>query len=75
MSIPETLDIGETPRSACVKSWHKRAVTVVATFFLATVFALVGAPVATAAPVSMNNNASSDGSCGGHYPGCCFVSS
>ncbi len=74
MRIPETLRAYATPRSARVKSWHKRAVTVVATFFLATVFALVGAPVATAAPASMNNHVSSAGYsyCDGKFPGCCY---
>ncbi len=76
MSIPETVHAGERPRSACVKLLHKRAVTVVATFFLATVFALVGAPVATAAPASMNNHVSSTSGppvslCEGKYPGFC----
>lgn len=56
MSVPETLHTGETPRSARVKSLQKRIVTVVATFFLTTVFALVGAPAATAAPASMNDH-------------------
>lgn len=56
MSVPETLHAGETPRSAHVKSLQKRIVAVVATFFLATLFALVGAPAATAAPAAMNDH-------------------
>jgi hypothetical protein len=48
MRIPEISTAGQAPRSTLRRSSYKRTVTVVATFSLATAFALTGAPAATA---------------------------
>lgn len=54
MEIPEAPPEGKALlRSACPKPLHKRAARVVATLFLATAFALAGAPGATAGPEPM----------------------
>ncbi len=76
MSIPGTPPAGEAPRSVHARSAHKRAVTVVATFFLAAAFTLAGTPAEAAAPVTTNNHSqsiSTDGTpyCRGGPPGPC----
>ena len=54
MEIPETPPKGKVLlRSAYAKPLHKRAARVVATLFLATAFALTGAPAATATAAPM----------------------
>lgn len=63
MDIPETPYEGKALlRSVCLKPLHKCAARVVATLFLATAFALAGAPGAAAGPEPM---------CQGR-PGPCF---
>lgn len=59
MSIPVTPPAGEVLRNVHAKSLLVRTVTVVATFFLTTAFALAGAPAAKAAPASANCDLSS----------------
>lgn len=64
MNIPEGLPAGAASRgSTRARSIRTRALTGVATLFLATAFALAGAPAATAAPESPNSGFSS---CSGH---------
>jgi hypothetical protein len=48
MRIPEISTAGQAPRNTLRRSSYKRTVTVVATFAVATAFALTGAPAATA---------------------------
>lgn len=63
MGITETLPEGKVLlRSAYAKPLKKRAARVVATLFLATAFALAGAPAATAASEQMCDD----------RPGSCF---
>lgn len=76
MRIPEVTLAGEAPQSVRTKSAHKRTVTVVATFFLATAFAVAGTPAEAAASASTNNHnpsISTDDTtyCGGGPPGPC----
>jgi hypothetical protein len=66
----------EASRSVPARSSHKRTVTVVSTFFLATAFTLAGTPAEAVASASTNNQGpfiSTDGTtfCGGGPPGPC----
>lgn len=67
MSIPEMPPAGEVPRSVRAKSLWDRTVTVAATFFLATAFALAGALPATAAPESGDSDFSSGSASSTNY--------
>lgn len=57
MNISEISAAEPAPRNAQAKSSHKRTVTVIATFALATAFALAGTPDAAAASAATNNHA------------------
>lgn len=60
MSFSATPPVGEVSRSVHARSLRKHIAAVVATFFLATCFALAGAPAATAAPASADTGSSTD---------------
>lgn len=74
MSVPEVRPAGEALRSGHVKPLCGRTVTVVSTFLSAISFALVGAPVASATPVSAADHTQSGPTnfdCRGQTPGWC----
>jgi hypothetical protein len=76
MTTPETPPASKAPTSARAQSSHKRTTMAVVTLLLATGFILAGAPAATAALASTNNDVPSTlGTlalpCGGDTPGFC----
>jgi hypothetical protein len=73
MTSPKTPTAGPAPRSATRQLSYKRAVTVVATFAVATAFALAGAPAATASTtnqIPFKSCGYEEPDCGGGGGGC-----
>jgi hypothetical protein len=70
MNVSTTLTTGAALRIDSGRSSYKRRVTVVATFALATAFALAGAPVATASTNNYIPSASAAAHRGPDWPGC-----
>jgi hypothetical protein len=59
MIIPDAHPARRTPRSAHAQSSRKRTFILIAVLPLTAAFALAGTPIATAAPVLMNNHMTS----------------